>query len=93
MTATIPEVLYANDTDVYRDYELAGDDLDFTPVVTINGTAIATPEWQGATADGKRVLRVHYRAADGSALAATNHHPRLVVPGGNDVYLGTVTLS
>lgn len=90
---TLAEVLYADDVDVHVDYELTGDDLNFAPVVTVKGTAIAIPVWQGLAVDGKRTLRVNLRAADGTALAKGNHHPRIVVPGGNDVYLGAVTLS
>jgi hypothetical protein len=77
--------LYADDPDVHADFEVAGPDLVFSPAVITSDDV--TAEWLAAAVDDKRTLRVHLYG-----LTVGNHPLRLVVPGGNDVHLGTITL-
>jgi hypothetical protein len=82
--------LYANDADVHVKYAITdadGGDNDWaSPTVTTGATSI-TCTWLG-TAGPTRTLRVPL-----TGLAAGSHRLRLVVPGGNDVGLGTVSIS
>jgi hypothetical protein len=93
----LPERLRATDADVHVRYtvtDATGEDNDFTPVVDVTGDALdpddppanpVTAEWE-TVAGPTRTLRVPLYRYTGTLTLW------LRVPGGNDVYLGTVVL-
>lgn len=82
--------LYANDPDVNVVYPITdaqGGTLDFPPVVQVTGHADITAQWLGSPG-AARELKVPLTGLPAGAL----HRLRLVVPGDNDVALGSVRL-
>lgn len=85
---------YANDPDVHVDYPItdsAGNDLTFTPTVRLyglGGPPDVTGTWLGDVGS-TRDLRV---PLTGLRSGAT-YRLRLVVPGDNDLTLGSITLT
>jgi hypothetical protein len=83
-------VVYSDDPDAFVDREItsaAGDDLTFTPMLSVGpGGFTRTGTWQGAVSS-KRVLRIPC-----TELAPGPHHMYLSVPGGNDIDLGYVNV-
>lgn len=88
---------YADDLEASKDFELTvtddRGDLDFTPSVTATATSGTAPTTLTATwldpVGTTRRLRVNLNGLP----KGQTRWLRLVVPGGNDVNLGNVTLS
>ena len=88
---------YADDPDVNVSYPIKdakGGDLDFTPVVQVAGQPDITAAWDGTvrphpteTGSTERDLKIPL-----TGLAAGSYRLRLVIPGDNDIPLGTVRL-
>lgn len=80
---------YADDPDAYVEFpvtDTSGGSVDWAdPLVRAGETEIAA-EWQGDPAP-TRTIRVPL-----TGLTQGNHHLRLVVPGGPDQHMGTITL-